>query len=377
MNNANNNAPDKGINNLRNRIDEIDKGILDLINSRLAITQKIGLIKKEIQGPILDADREKRIIERLNRLNNGPLGPNSLNRIFNTIMTESKKLQNYKEPAPDKEFAPHLFCIFGNPIAHSLSPLMHNRAFAITGYNGIFLPFAVERIEPVVSAIKILNIKGASITIPHKVAIIDHLDELDDVAMKIGAVNTVVNKDGKLIGYNTDSSGAMKALTEKTTIRGKQVSILGAGGAARAIGYGILAEGGKITIINRSSRGESLAIELGANFLLLSDINKLYKEGKCDILINTTPVGMFPEIDASPVPTEIFQKEMTIMDAVYNPQNTALIKAARKIGCKTITGDLMFVYQGACQFELWTKKKPPIDDMKQTVYDALTINRNK
>jgi len=261
-----------------------------------------------------------------------------------------------------------VYAVLGNPVAHSLSPVMHNSAFSKVGYNGVYLALQVDDIAGAVSGIKALGIKGASITIPHKVTVMAHLDEIDDMAGKIGAVNTIVNREGVLTGCNTDCAGAIKALAEKTTIKDKDVAIIGAGGAARAIGFGIVSEGGRVTALNRSiDRGKALARDLGGEFCPLSTPEK----AKCQILINTTPIGMTPDIGALPVKREVLKKDMVVMDIVYNPLKTRLLEEAEDIGCLTIGGIFMFVYQGAIQFELWTGEKAPFDVMKQAVLDSL------
>ena len=261
-----------------------------------------------------------------------------------------------------------LFAVLGDPVSHSLGPLMHNTAFSELGYNGAYIAFRVKDIGKAVVGIKALGIKGASITIPHKVSVMDFIDELDDTAERIGAVNTIVNREGVLTGYNSDGIGAVKALFEMTTIKDKNVVILGAGGAARAIGFAILAEGGKVTILNRTpANGEKLAKDLGADF---QPMFKLIKTA-CHILINTTPVGMMPDIDAMPVRKQDLDKTMVVMDIVYNPLKTRLLRASENIGCRTIDGVSMFVYQGAFQLELWTGMKAPVEVMKKAVLNAL------
>ncbi|MDL1962880.1 MAG: shikimate dehydrogenase [Deltaproteobacteria bacterium] len=261
-----------------------------------------------------------------------------------------------------------LFCVLGNPISHSLSPVMHNSAFAHIGYNGVYLAFNVKDVSSAVSGIRGLGIKGASVTIPHKLTVMEFLDEIDESAVKIGAVNTIVNKQGRLSGYNTDYLGATNALLEKTSIKDKKVIMIGAGGAARAIGYGILSEGGRLTIVNiLEDEGERLAGDLGVAYHPLQK----YKDYDCQILINATPIGMNPNIDEMPIKKEYLQKDMVVMDVVYNPLKTRLLKEAEDIGCITTGGVSMFVYQGVAQFELWTGKKAPVDVMRKTVLDAL------
>jgi len=267
------------------------------------------------------------------------------------------------------------FAVLGDPVSHSLGPLMHNTAFSKLGYNGAYLAFKVKDIGKAVDGIKALGIKGASITIPHKVSVMDFLDELDGTAKKIGAVNTIINREGVLTGYNSDGLGAVKALFEKTVIKDKHVVILGAGGAARAIGFAIISEGGRVTIINRTpAKGEELANELGADFQPISKINK----STCHILINTTPVGMMPDIDVMPVRKQDLDKAMVVMDIVYNPLKTRLLETAEHIGCRTIDGVSMFVYQGAFQLELWTGMKAPVEVMRKAVLTALqTVSSRK
>jgi shikimate dehydrogenase len=191
---------------------------------------------------------------------------------------------------------------------------------------------------------------------------------VDETAKQIGAVNTVLNQDEVLSGYNSDCLGAVSALLEKTQLKEKSVWLIGAGGTARAIGHGILAEGGKLAILNRTKEtGERLAGDLGVEFKPLSETTHL----NCHALINTTPVGMTPHIDVSPVSTKYLEKGMIVMDVVYNPLKTKLLREAEAAGCITIDGAAMFVYQGAFQFELWTGHAPPIPVMKHAVLGAL------
>jgi shikimate dehydrogenase len=233
-----------------------------------------------------------------------------------------------------------LLAVLGDPVSHSLGPVMHNTAFTETGFNGVYLAFRVKDVGNAVIGIKALDIKGASITIPHKISVMDFLDELDDTAKQIGAVNTLVNRNGMLIGYNSDGIGAVKALYEKTAIKDKNVVVLGAGGAARAIGFSILAEGGRVTVINRTpANGEKMAKVL--------------------------------DIDTMPVRKQDLDPSMVVMDIVYNPRRTRLLRTAETIGCRVIDGVSMFVYQGAFQFELWTGIKAPVEVMKKAVLDAL------
>ena len=261
-----------------------------------------------------------------------------------------------------------VYGVIGNPVVHSLSPVIHNQAFSATSFPGIYVPFQVQDIGSAVDGVRALNIRGISVTIPHKESIVPYLDSMDEAARQIGAVNTVVNDQGRLTGYNTDAYGAMKALSEKTVIRDKDVAIIGAGGAARAIGYGVLKEGGRPHILNRSrEKGEKLAEFLRVPFHPIEQLNQI----PCDILINTTPVGMHPNVDDMPISKKLLNDHMVVMDIIYNPIKTRLLEAAEKIGAEVINGLPMFVYQGARQFELWTGDAAPVDLMREVVYEAL------
>jgi shikimate dehydrogenase len=271
----------------------------------------------------------------------------------------------------------HLYAVLGDPVEHSLSPVMHNRAFSHTLYNAVYLAFQVKDIAGAVSGIRALNICGASITIPHKISVMQYLDFIEQTAAKIGAVNTVVNREGSLHGYNTDAWGAVKALkdyTDETSLAGASVDIVGAGGAARAIGFGLAAEDARIKILNRTrENGEALARVLAADYHPLTPDLRL----NSDILVNTTPVGMTPSIGASPIPPTALKPGMVVMDIVYNPINTRLLRDARQMGCLTIDGTAMFVNQGAFQFELWTGRTAPAGVMQDAVLEALNNSESK
>lgn len=261
-----------------------------------------------------------------------------------------------------------LFGVLGNPVRHSLSPLMHNAAFRETGINAAYLAFESGNLEDAVKGIRGLNIAGMSVTIPFKSDIIPLLDRIDPLANDIGAVNTIVNRDNILTGYNTDASGALKALEDVTEIAGKKCLIIGAGGAARAIGFMLKDNNGEIMIANRSEdRGRKLCKALDSPFIEPSRLENV----DADILINTTPAGMSPDTGNCPVPEHMLKREMTVMDIIYNPVKTKLLKAAHERGCITIDGLGMFIYQGAEQFRLWTGMNAPVDTMKKIVEEKL------
>jgi len=266
-----------------------------------------------------------------------------------------------------------LYAVMGDPVAHSLSPVMHNAAFRQTGHNGVYVACQVTDLPEAVAGIRALGIHGCSVTLPHKVAVMDLVDEIDPMARRIGAVNTIVNHAGRLTGFNSDSPGAMAALLEKTPVARRRVGVIGAGGASRALAHGIKLHGGQLTIINRSEgKGRRLADELECGFCPLVD----FSGAGCDILINTTPVGMIPHAGQMPVSHACLRPGMTVMDIVYNPLDTQLLRAARDAGCAVVDGVSMFVHQGAFQFERWTGKKAPVQLMKKTVLDVLEKKAN-
>ena len=261
-----------------------------------------------------------------------------------------------------------IYGVVGNPVRHSLSPTLHNAAFSATGLNAVYLAFEAEDIGGCIKGIKALGIKGASVTIPFKTTVIPYLSNIDPLARLIGAVNTIVNENGRLKGYNTDALGALKALEEKIRIPGMSCIIIGAGGAARGIGFILKEKGIAISIVNRSrKRGERLALSLGCPYIPFEKIGNR----RADILINTTPVGMYPQADQSPVPEDVLEQGMVVMDIIYNPLETRLLRIAKARGCTTISGVDMFLIQGAEQFRLWTGIDPPIGVMSHAVSEAL------
>jgi shikimate dehydrogenase len=263
---------------------------------------------------------------------------------------------------------PRVYAVLGNPVAHSLGPAMHNRAFGATGYPGVYVALKVTDIGWAIAGVRALGFSGASVTVPHKIAVMPHLDEIDRTARAIGAVNTVVNHDGRLLGTNTDADGAAAALKEKTGLAGRSLAVVGAGGAARAVAYGAIKEGARVVIVNRSlERGQALARFFDCRFTPLAEFTG---EG-VDILVNTTPAGMSPLTDQIPVDPGSLTSEMVVMDIVYNPMKTRLLKEAEKRGCQTVDGVAMFVYQGARQFTLWTGMPAPMEVMREAVVEAL------
>jgi shikimate dehydrogenase len=259
--------------------------------------------------------------------------------------------------------------ILGRPVAHSLSPAMHNAAFRELGINAVYVAFPVAELKQAVAGLRGLAIAGVSVTIPFKEEILPLLDELDPQAARMGAVNTVVNREGRLGGFNTDCLGAVTALKAQTAIRGEHFLILGAGGAARAIAFGILEAGGRVSLTDiEPHRAAALAREFGVEALSSQEL------GQCPakVLINATPVGMSPEPDAIPLDPERLGGFDLVMDIVYRPLKTRLLTEAAGRGARIIDGLQMLIHQGAAQFELWTGRPAPVEIMAQAASAALS-----
>jgi len=261
-----------------------------------------------------------------------------------------------------------LYGIIGNPVRYSLSPIIHNGAFRRMGLNAVYLAFEVNNLEEAMSGIRELGLRGVSVTLPFKTQILTYLDNIGDTAWKIRAVNTIVNEEGRMIGHNTDWHGAIEALEEKVDLKNKRVILLGAGGAARAIGFGLKERMCQMTIFNRSqNRAEALAKELGCDHHPLLS----FEEMDGDIIVNATTVGMYPLDAESPIPKEILKEKMVVMDMVYQPLGTKLLREAEERGCVTIDGLEMLACQGAAQLEIWTGKKPEIGQIKEDLRQAM------
>ncbi|KMJ60204.1 shikimate dehydrogenase [Bacillus sp. LL01] len=270
-----------------------------------------------------------------------------------------------------------LYGVIGAPIAQSMSPLIHNDAFQQLGYNADYHAFHIEpnKLNAAVDGMRALGVSGFNVTIPHKGAIIPLLDEVDEAACRIGAVNTVVNKNGVLVGYNTDGRGYVEALKEITPLENKNILIIGAGGAARAIFYTLAQEQGvQIDLYNRtSSKSADLIHEFSLNHLAQSiSIDKaLEKLEDYDLVVQTTSVGMFPHTEDTPLPLKSIKHGAIFSDIIYNPYETKLLKDAKALGAVTQNGVHMFAYQAALAFEHWTGHLPDTDRMKNLVKEQL------
>jgi shikimate dehydrogenase len=267
-----------------------------------------------------------------------------------------------------------LYGVIGNPVHHSLSPMIHNGAFRRLGWNAVYLAFEVKNVEEALRGIRGLGVRGVSVTIPFKTEVLPFLDKIEGLAKKVGAVNTIVNRRGRLIGYNTDCEGALEALEEKMDLRGKRVVLLGAGGAARAIGFGLAERGVPLIVVNRSKeRGRALSKELGCDYLAISSLARMKEGGvEADIMINATSLGMYPRDGETPLPKELLKKGMMVMDIVYEPLQTRLLREAKKKGCITVDGLEMLIRQGVAQFEIWTGRRLEIGKIRKDLRRALS-----
>ncbi|MFH1683953.1 MAG: shikimate dehydrogenase [Candidatus Margulisiibacteriota bacterium] len=277
--------------------------------------------------------------------------------------------------------------IIGYPLGHSISPAMHNAAFKKLGLDYEYVPFEVkpEDLAEALNGLRALHIAGFNATIPHKETIVPLLDDVTRVARIIGAVNTVLNQEGKLIGYNTDGAGFIDSLKEdaKTDPKGKNAVVLGAGGASRAVSI-MLAEAGAKTIILSDileDKAKDLAEYVKSYFGIevsnvLPNSKDLQKAiNAADILVNSTPVGMHPKTDQSPLAKEIkLHQKLLVYDLVYNPKQTKLLKDAKAAGCKTCSGLGMLVRQGAIAFTIWTGEEAPIEVMRKAGEKALKVS---
>ncbi|MEM2918633.1 MAG: shikimate dehydrogenase [Candidatus Altiarchaeota archaeon] len=271
------------------------------------------------------------------------------------------------------------FCLLlGGKIEHSISPVMQNAAFARLGLDIEYKAMNIHEkdLNEMVEMLRRKDMLGANVTIPYKISMLKFMDSVDKTTKKIGAINTIVNENGKLKGFNTDTIGFSEMIKRyKIILEDKKVLIIGAGGVARAIAFQCVLEGARVSIFNRTAkRAEELKDrilnELGKEIIIcqISEIKK------ADILINATSVGMFPKINETLVSRNLLHSRLVVIDVIYNPLETKLLREAKKVGCrKRINGVEMLVQQGAASFELWTKRKAPIELMRKVVITELMI----
>ncbi len=270
--------------------------------------------------------------------------------------------------------------IIGDPVEHSLSPLMHNAGYRADGIDSDFV-FVASRVPTnslikAVEAVKILGIRGLTCTMPHKTAVMPLLDEIDHTARMIGAVNTVVQENGSLHGYNTDWKGIRDPLLKRMQkFQGKKVGLIGAGGAARAMAYAVLQGGAKLYIYNRTQESAELLrtdfYSIAQDEIVVHTLDELDSLHTCDIVLNATSIGM--DEDRSPVAAHLLHKHQVVFDAVYQPYMTRLLRDATSAGASIIHGTEMLLYQALPQYELYTGRKAPYEVMKKVLYDALSV----
>ncbi|HZK56735.1 MAG TPA: shikimate dehydrogenase [Clostridia bacterium] len=254
-----------------------------------------------------------------------------------------------------------LYAVIGDPIAHSLSPIFQNYLLELKNINAIYIPLKVTA-DTLGDSLKLLrnNFEGFNVTIPHKQNIMQYLDEIDPSAIEYGAVNTVKVIDNKLIGYNTDGIGFIKSIENvNVNLKGKKVLLLGAGGAAKVIASEIIKLGGNLTIANRNiERGMQLKNRLEKSYSTpVITVTPKESDTPFDIIINSTSVGMYPNVDESPINQDVLRGAELVYDVIYNPPETKLLKLGSKFGAKTINGLSMLIYQGLKSFEIWTEEQ--------------------
>lgn len=291
--------------------------------------------------------------------------------------------------------------VIGDPIEHTFSPAMHNAGLDALNLNYIYLPFHVkeDRLKECIEGAKAIGIEGLNVTIPHKTKIMKHLDEIDQVAEMIGAVNTIqfnYNQDNEsdnqnnesvitTKGFNTDGYGCVRAIEEKTSIKDKKVTITGAGGAARAVAFQIANSGiSELSILNRNlSKAQSLSNDLKTNLNSIGidininsyDLDNLKRElSESDIFIDTTPIGMYPNVDDKPIASaDMLHEDLLVNDIVYTPMETSLLKEAKLANATVVPGYKMLLYQGIRAFEIWLGREAPVDVMEKALLDVLGI----
>jgi 3-dehydroquinate dehydratase/shikimate dehydrogenase len=262
-----------------------------------------------------------------------------------------------------------VFGVIGDPIGHSLSPVMQNAGFEARRMNAVYLPFLVRDLKDFLDSVGPLGIRGFSVTLPHKERIVGRLDGCDPLAARIGAVNTVVVRGGgKLYGYNTDYVGVLRTLERRMPLRGSRVLIVGAGGAARAVAFALVQAGASVCVCaRRPERARSLARAVGGEAIARARLRREF----FDAIVNATPVGMHPQVGRSPLDARELNCRL-VFDTIYRPRQTRLLQLAARHGIETVSGVEMFVAQGAAQWEIWTGERAPAEAMRRAVVQALT-----
>lgn len=272
--------------------------------------------------------------------------------------------------------------IIGNPVSHSLSPAIHNAAFAELGFDFVYVAFRVEDVKSALAGMRALeNFRGMSVTIPHKIEAMKHVDEIPEVDRHIGSINTVINEQGKLQGFGTDGPGALKAIVDAgVEIDGENILMLGSGGAARAIAFTLARNTklGELSILDIDEvmlQGLTTDLKTGTDASikseLLTESSLAAMMERADLVIHCTPIGMHPKEDASLIPAELFRPDQVVFDIVYTPLETKLLAEAKSRGLKTISGVDMFINQAVLQFERFTGIDAPVEVMRRVVMEHL------
>jgi len=334
-------------------------------------------IKKRLRGKFI----KKKIMPFLNKQNTSLDGQDLVEAQVEDSMEAYKKRRKLYEELADFEIDTSKFKFperlaninvsIGDPIKHSLSPAMHSIGYKALGIenSNLFIACRVkaEKLEKFIEAVKTIGINGVSVTLPHKQEVMKYLDEIDATAKKIGAVNTILNKAGKLTGYNTDWTGAILALEKKVDLKNKKVAVIGAGGAARAIVFGLVKKGAKAKIFNRTlGKAKGLARDLGGE---VGEKDEMGEIRDYDVVINTTSVGM--DEDISPLPKDLINKKQIVFDVVYSPKETRLLRDAKEKEAQIVYGYEMLLYQGVEQFKMYTGLNAPVKEMEEVLLNNL------
>ena len=273
--------------------------------------------------------------------------------------------------------------VIGNPIAHSLSPAIHNAAIEELGLDFVYVAFRVEDVKSALHGMKALeNFRGMSVTIPHKIEIMKYMNEIDPVDRSIGSINTVIHEDGKLKGFGTDGPGALQAMTDAgVDMKGKNILMLGSGGAARAISFNLARHTGLAslllldideTMLNELTSDLKKGTDADISCTPLTDTALSKGMENADIIIHCTPIGMHPNENVSLIPKGLFRQDQVVFDVVYTPLETKLLSDAAAGGLKVISGVEMFIHQAVIQFERFTGAKAPVEVMRRVVMEHLS-----
>ncbi len=332
---------DLNLNDLRIAIDDIDSELVSLLEKRMDISKKVGEYKAINNIEVLNIQRELEVIDKISNLVNCKTYENETKDIYFEIMRTSRCLQ-----VSDASQKLNSYGLLGESLKHSISPKIHNSLFNFSNLHERYVLFEIkpEYLKSFMSNIQKYNIKGMNVTIPYKVEVMQYLDIIDEHAKNIGSINTIKINDGVKIGYNTDYYGFEKLLEiNNVSVENKIVVILGSGGSSKTVKYYCKQYNAKeVYIVSRNKNNTS---HISYDDLITLDF---------DVLINTTPVGMYPDIDAIPINQDILKQTHDVIDLIYNPVSTKLLQAATEVGCKSaINGELMLYYQGLKAQEIW------------------------